>query len=69
MDAENPDADAQATKQPEFLTEAKLFDALFELADIWCPSIDEYEYQEFFKQLAFRLKYAGKDDTAYDIMP
>jgi hypothetical protein len=32
------------TKQPDFLTEAKLYDALFEMVDLWCQNIDEYEY-------------------------
>jgi hypothetical protein len=47
-----------------------LFDALFELVDLWCQNIDEYEYQAFFKQLTFRLQYSGQQDqAAYNVMP
>jgi hypothetical protein len=36
-----------------------MFEAVFELADTWCPNIDEYEYQGFFKALENKLKYGG----------
>ena len=47
-----------------------MFEAVFELADTWCPNIDEYEYQGFFKALENKLKYGGQQDgAAYSIMP
>ena len=53
----------------EMLDQKKLFDSLFELADTWCPNVDEHEYKEFFKTLKFRLKYAGQqDNSAYDVL-
>ena len=59
--------EAQPQKQYDYLTKEKLFDALFTLADAWCPSIDSEEYGEFFEQLSFRLKYFGiGDNQAYD---
>ena len=52
-----------------FLDQNKMFEALFELADTWCPNIDEFEYKEFFETLTFRLKYTGQQDTsAYEIL-
>ena len=38
-------------KNTDALTEDQLHDALFELADTWCPSIEEDEYVEFFEIL------------------
>ena len=61
--------DQQPQKTYDFLTNEKLFDALFTLADNWCPSIDEYEYREFFHLIRFRLKYQGmQDNSAYDVL-
>ena len=66
----DPNADSAPPKQPEFLTEAKLYDSLFELVDLWTVNIDEYEYQEFFKALTFRLQYSGQQDAgAYNVIP
>ena len=28
----------------DYLTKEKLYEALYQLADQWCPSIDQYEY-------------------------
>ena len=56
-------------KTYDFLTSDKLYDALFTLADVWCPSINEYEYKEFFTLIKFRLKYQGmQDSSAYDVL-
>ena len=47
----------------------KLYEALFTMADTWCPDIDEFRYKEFFGQLDYRLKYTGMaDNTAYDVL-
>ena len=63
------DFELQPQKQYDYLTSEKLYDALFTLADTWCPSVSEIEYQEFFKQLKYRLKYHGmKDNQAYGIL-
>jgi hypothetical protein len=43
-EGEEPSAEQAQTKQPDFLTESKLYDALFEMVDLWCQNIDEYEY-------------------------
>ena len=51
---------------PDHLTEQQLADSLFELADTWCPSIDEAEYAEFFKVLTQKMLYA--DSNAYDLL-
>ena len=45
------DWEAQANKNYEQLTKEKMYDSLYMLADNWCPSTDEKEYEEFFKQL------------------
>ena len=58
-ETEEAKGDSQPPKLTDYLDEKKLFDGLFELADTWCQNIDEYEYQGFFKQLEFRLKYSG----------
>ena len=47
----------------------QLEDALFELADLWCPSISESEYCEFFDILEYKIKYVGQNDPgAYDLL-
>jgi hypothetical protein len=70
MDKENNDKDEGGMpKVYDYLDMDKLYNALFELADSWCPNIDEFEYKEFFDQLTFNLKYAGQKDTsAYDVL-
>ena len=69
-ETEEGKGDSQPPKLQDYLDEKKLFDGLFELADTWCQNIDEFEYQEFFKQLEFRMKYSGQQDqSAYDLMP
>ena len=51
------------------LTQEQLEDALFELADLWCPSISESEYCEFFDILHQKIKYVGQNDPgAYDLL-
>lgn len=35
-------------KTYEFIDQQKLYRALFELADVWCPNIDVFEYKAFF---------------------
>ena len=46
---------------------AKLYEALFTLADHWCPSLDPAEYKEFFDQIKYRMKYSGmQNPNAYD---
>ena len=46
---------------------AKLYEALFTLADHWCPSMDPAEYKEFFDQIKYRMKYSGmQNPNAYD---
>jgi len=40
--------------QPE-LTPARLSDALFEMADLWCPGLDAEEYVSFLNALADRI--------------
>ena len=54
---------------PDQITLEQLEDALFELADTWCPSISESQYVEFFEQLAPRANYNGYNDPgAYDLL-
>ena len=56
-------------RQYDELTPEKLFNALFTLADHWCPSTDPQEYKEFFYQLQHRLKYQGQQNTdAYNLL-
>ena len=56
-------------KTYEFIDQQKLYRALFELADVWCPNIDEFEYKAFFAELKFKLKYPGQQDrAAYDLL-
>ena len=52
----------QQQKQYDYLDDEKLYEALFVLADTWCPNIDDIEYKEFFTTLTFRLKYQGQQD-------
>ncbi len=61
-DEQKAGQEAQPPKLQDYLDEKKLIDGLFELADTWCQNIDEYEYQGFFKQLEFRMKYSGQQD-------
>ena len=69
IDQKNQQAQMSAPKTYDYIDQTKLQRALFELADTWCPNIDEFEYKEFFQQLKFRLKYAGQQDTsAYDVL-
>ena len=61
--------EAQAPKQYDYLDHDKLYEALFALADTWCPGIDEFEYKEFFFQLKYRLTYSGiGTEGAYDVL-
>ncbi len=39
----------------ETINRPRLYDSLFELADIWCPNIDAEEYKDFFEYLLFRF--------------
>ena len=50
--------------QQDTIDEEKLYDSLFELADLWWPNIDSKEYVDFFKALKFRFRYAGQNDTS-----
>ncbi len=62
-------AAASMPKTYEFIEKRKLFVALFELADVWCPNIDEYEYKAFFEELKFKFRYPGQQDrAAYDLL-
>ena len=61
--------EAQPPKNVDQLNEAQVYDALFELVDTWCPSIDHEEYVEFFQVLDHKLRYSGQhDSSAYDLM-
>jgi len=47
----------------------KLFDTLFELADIWTPNIDPEEMKEFFDKLKSKMKSeVQRDANAYNVM-
>jgi len=47
----------------------RLYDSLYELADIWCPNVDSTEIKAFFEALKFRFRYEGQKDTsAYDVL-
>ena len=48
---------AQVPKTYDKLSREKLYEALFTMADTWCPDVDEFQYKEFFSQLELRLKY------------
>lgn len=55
--------------QQDTIDSEKLYDSLFELADLWWPNIDENEYKDFFEALKFRFRYGGQNDaSAYDIV-
>lgn len=46
-----------------------IYKSLYELADIWCPSIDPNEYKEFFSILNFRNRYKGQGNPdAYEVL-
>ena len=56
-------------KTYDFIDQPKLFNALFELVDVWCPTIDEYDYKAFFEELKFKFRYPGQQDrAAYDLL-
>ena len=44
-----PPVIVSAPKTYDYIDQPKLFRALFEMADTWCPNIDEFEYKEFFQ--------------------
>ena len=53
----------------DYLTKDKLYEALYTLCDRWCPSVDQYEYCEFFNLLKFKIKYSNQGDSnAYDAL-
>ena len=61
--------EAEPPKNTDALTEEQLHDALFELADTWCPSIQEDEYVEFFEILHQKMLYSNQQDSsAYDVL-
>ena len=62
--------DMAQKKSYDYLTNEKLYDALFLLADTWCPSVNELEYKEFFSQLKWRIVYnkGMQDNQAYNVM-
>ena len=51
------------------ISRQNLFDGLFEMCDIWVPTIEPTDYKEFFDQLKFRIRYEGqRNKGAYDIL-
>ena len=50
---------------PEYIEGTKLFDSIFELADTWCPDIDEFSYAEFLNTLKDKL-HGGYGQPQYD---
>ena len=70
-DEGEPEDDNMATAaQADFLDHQKLYNAIFELVDIWCPDIDEFQYKKFLELLDHRLTYEGQQDSsAYDVLP
>ena len=56
---EEQEQEAEPPKNTDALTEEQLHDALFELADTWCPSIQEDEYVEFFEILHQKMLYSN----------
>lgn len=70
------------SKGKDYITRDELFDALFELGDIWTPNIDKYEYGAFYDHLTKLLKnsknrngktnliniYSLEGENPYDIM-
>ena len=66
---EPEEAEAEPPKNTDALTEEQLHEALFELADTWCPSISEEEYAEFFEILHQKMLYSNQQDSsAYDVL-
>ena len=66
---EPEEQEVEPPKNSEILTEEQLLDALFELADTWCPSINEDEYIEFFEILHQKMLYStNQDSSAYDVL-
>ena len=66
---EPEEQEAEPPKNPDALTEEQLHDALFEMADTWCPSISEDEYIEFFEILHQKMLYSNQQDSsAYDVL-
>ena len=66
---EPEEQEVEPPKNTEALTEEQLHDALFELADTWCPSISEDEYIEFFEILYQKMLYSNQQDSsAYDVL-
>ena len=66
---EKEEEEAEPPKNTDALTEEQLHDALFELADTWCPSILEDEYVEFFEVLHTKMLYSNQhDSSAYDVL-
>mmetsp|Transcript_8403 Transcript_8403/g.14052 ORF Transcript_8403/g.14052 Transcript_8403/m.14052 type:complete len:117 (-) Transcript_8403:31-381(-) len=57
-------------KAYDYLDNDKLYEALFVLADSWCPTTNELEYKEFFSILKFKLVYNNgmQDNQAYDVL-
>ena len=52
---EQDEEEEEAPRQMEQIDDDKLQEALFELADTWCPNIDDGEYKEFFEMLDRRF--------------
>ena len=48
------EVDNESNQQPT-ITRDKLYNSLFELADIWCPDIEADQYKNFFESLDFRF--------------
>ena len=67
------EAEEEAPRQSESIDDEKLQEALFELADTWCPNIDAAEYEEFFQLLDKRFdnpypNAEGHDPLGGDIL-
>ena len=58
-EVEKEEEEAEPPKNTDALTEEQLHDALFELADTWCPSILEDEYVEFYEVLHTKMLYSN----------
>ena len=66
QEAEVPE---QQQRHYDHLDKPKLFNALFVLADHWCPTTKAEEYKEFYDQLSYRLKYQGmQNPDAYTVL-
>lgn len=66
---EQEEQEQEVPVNKDALTEEQLHDALFELADTWCPSINEDEYIEFFEILYQKMLYSNQQDSsAYDVL-